>query len=88
MAMKRAASAVAREESKRNMFQGRESKGSMFQGRGLSNRTVDILANFGIDAPERLLYMTEGEIKKIPGVGKASLAEIMGYREQFMRQGG
>jgi hypothetical protein len=73
MAMKRAASAVAREESKRNMLQGRKSKESMFQGRGLSNRTVDILANFGIDAPERLLFMTEGEIKKIPGVGKPLL---------------
>ncbi len=82
----RAASAVAREESKRNMFKGCESKGSMFHGRGLSNRTVDTLANFGIDAPERLLFMTEGEIKKIPGVGKASLVEIMGYRARFMPQ--
>jgi hypothetical protein len=73
MAMKRAAAAVAREESKRSMLQGRVSKEIMFQGRGLSNRTVDILANFGIDAPERLLFMTEGEIKKIPGVGKPLL---------------
>jgi hypothetical protein len=84
--MMRAASAVAREESKRNMFQGRVSQGSMFQGRGLSNRTVGTLANFGIDAPERLLFMTEREIKKIPGVGKASLVEITGYRAQFIPQ--
>jgi DNA-directed RNA polymerase alpha subunit len=76
MAVMRAANTIAREAS----------KGDMFRGRGLSNRTVDALVNFGIDAPEHLLFMTEEEIKKIPGVGKSSLAEIRDYRAQFMRQ--
>ena len=35
---------------------------------------------YGIDAPERLLFATETELRKIPGIGTASFNEIMRYR--------
>jgi hypothetical protein len=41
----------------------------------------------GINAPERLLFMTPAQLKNIPGVGKASLAEIMRYRSRFLPVG-
>jgi hypothetical protein len=33
-----------------------------------------------IDAPERLLFVTEGVLKRIPDIGKVSFEEIMRYR--------
>ena len=42
------------------------------------------LVSHGIDAPERLLFMSEAEIHEIPGVGRGALAEIKLYREQFL----
>jgi hypothetical protein len=38
----------------------------------------------GIDAPERLLFMSEAEIHNIPGVGKGAVAEIKLYRDRFL----
>jgi len=38
-----------------------------------------------IDEPERLLFMQPANLKKIPGVGKASVDEIMRYRAKFIR---
>ena len=29
--------------------------------------------------------MTEKEIQSIPGIGKTSMAEIIGYKEKFIR---
>jgi hypothetical protein len=55
-----------------------------FSGRGLSHRTIDALVQHGIDAPERLLFMTETDLKNIPGVGKAALKEMMHYRLRFI----
>jgi DNA-directed RNA polymerase alpha subunit len=55
-----------------------------FRDRGLSGRTVEALIEFGMDAPERLLFMQESEIEKIPGIGKASVREIRSYRERFI----
>jgi hypothetical protein len=51
---------------------------------GLSDRTIEALVKHGMDAPERLLFMSEREIEKIPGIGKASIAEIWSYRERFV----
>jgi DNA-directed RNA polymerase alpha subunit len=59
-----------------------------FDDRGFSRRTIDALVARGIDAPERLLFATEAELKQIPGVGRASLGEIMGYRARFLPEPG
>ena len=52
--------------------------------RGLSDHAVKALIDAGIDAPERLLFMTLAQLCDIPGVGKAALAEIMLYRSRFL----
>ena len=52
--------------------------------RGLSDRTIQAL-DCSIDSPERLLFMTEKEIRSIPGIGKVSMAEIIAYRGKFIR---
>jgi hypothetical protein len=66
-------------EAIRAAFNRREA----FSGRGFSKRIIEALV--AIDAPERLLFMTEKQVKSIPGIGKASIAEIMAYRAKFIR---
>ena len=61
---------------------------SLFRDKGLSDRTVKALLDCGIDAPERLLFMTPDQLAVIRGVGKISLREIMLYREQFITTDG
>ena len=56
-----------------------------FRQRGLSDRTIQALVDCSIDSPERLLFMTEKEIRLIPGIGKISLVEIIAYGEKFIR---
>jgi hypothetical protein len=56
-----------------------------FRHRGLSGRTIQAPVDCSIDSPERLLFMTEKEIQSIPGIGKVSLAEIIAYRDKFIR---
>jgi len=56
-----------------------------FRHRGLSDRTIQALVDCSIDLPERLLSMTEKEIRSIPGIGKVSMAEIITYRDKFIR---
>jgi hypothetical protein len=56
-----------------------------FRHRGLSDRTIQALVDCSIDSPERLLFMTEKEIQLIPGIGKVSMAEIILYRDSFIR---
>jgi DNA-directed RNA polymerase alpha subunit len=63
---------------------GKIIKMTPFQNRGLSDRTIEALTKHGVDAPERLLFMTERDLRLIPGVGKASLAEILAYRARFL----
>ena len=55
----------------------------LFWDRGFSRRTIKALQD-RIDAPERLLFATEEEIRRAPGIGKISLAEIMNYRSRFI----
>jgi DNA-directed RNA polymerase alpha subunit len=59
---------------------------AVFHNRKFSGRTIEALLGCGIDAPERLLFMEERDLKKIPGIGKVSLAEIMAYRARFRRE--
>ena len=54
-----------------------------FNERGLSGRTVDALILAGIDAPERLLFLPESEVRKLK-VGPAGLNEVTRYRERFL----
>ena len=56
-----------------------------FRNRGFSERTIRALMDCSIDEPERLLFMQPANLKKIPGVGKASVDEIMRYRAKFIR---
>jgi DNA-directed RNA polymerase alpha subunit len=63
------------------------SRCALFHGRGFSRRTVNALFTRGIDAPERLLFASEAELQKIPGIGKASLDEIVRYRARYIPPG-
>ena len=36
----------------------------LFRGRGLSDRTIERLVEFGIDAPGRLLFKTEDALER------------------------
>jgi hypothetical protein len=54
-----------------------------FRARFASHVTQALVAH-GIDAPERLLFMSEAEIHNIPGVGKGAVAEIKLYRDRFL----
>ena len=51
---------------------------SQYAGRGLSDRTVDALVANGILEPERLLFMTEAQLKVMPGIGKVATSAPIG----------
>jgi hypothetical protein len=70
----------------RSLHQGAShiQEASSFAHRGLSKRTVEALVAYGIDTPERLLFMTEASLMSIPGIGKASLSEIKRYRARVL----
>ena len=59
------------------------SRRNAFSERGLSGRTVDALLVAGIDAPERLLFLPESELRRLK-VGPAGFNEVMRYRERFL----
>ena len=61
-----------------------QSKAKLFRDRGFKDRTVGALVNCAIDAPERLLFMKDDAIRKIPGIGRAGLDEIKRYRERYL----
>jgi hypothetical protein len=56
----------------------------LFRDRELSDRTIKALVKHGIDAPERLLFMTPEQLRVVPGVGNASFKEIVAYRARFL----
>lgn len=58
---------------------------ALFKERGFAQRTIEALVARGIDSPERLLFMAEDQIKKIHGVGKASMREITTYRARYLK---
>ena len=59
-----------------------------FKNRGLSHRTIKALVDCGIDAPERILFMPEAHLRRIPGVGAASMKELKAYRARFIAPNG
>jgi hypothetical protein len=58
---------------------------SLYAGRGLADRTVEALVANGILEPERLLFMTEAQLKVMPGIGKVAMSNIGAYRAKFLR---
>jgi hypothetical protein len=56
-------------------------KMARFRDRGLSKRTIEALISHGIDTPERVLFMTEAELRTIRG---ASMRELRAYRARFI----
>jgi hypothetical protein len=59
-----------------------------FEHRGFSDRTIRALIDSAIAAPEHLLFMTEDQLRSIPGIGNVSLAEIVAYRDRFISSPG
>jgi hypothetical protein len=57
---------------------------SPFNGRGLSTRTIRQLMDNGVDFPERLLFMSTSQLKKVAGLNKTSTVEIRKYRKRFI----
>jgi hypothetical protein len=49
-----------------------------------SSHVTQALVSHGIDAPERLLFMSDAEIHDVPGLGKGALGEVKLYRDQFL----
>jgi hypothetical protein len=62
-------------------------KKTAFSERGFSEHTISVLMAHGMDLPERLLFMTEEQIRQIPGAGKAVIAQIKSYRARFLGEG-
>ncbi len=54
-----------------------------FLHRGFSEHTIRVLMGTDIDLPEKLLFMSEGEIRRLPGVGQTALADVFVYRGRF-----
>ena len=57
---------------------------NLFQNRGFSDRTIRTLVGCGIDAPERLLFMTEAQLRSVPGIGPASMKAILKYQAHYL----
>jgi hypothetical protein len=57
---------------------------AMFTARGFSYSTIRTLAIAGIDAPERLLFATETDLRSIAGINEKAFQEIAGYRCRFV----
>jgi hypothetical protein len=59
------------------------SAGAMFTARGFSHSTIKTLVIGGIDAPERLLFVTEADLLAIPGIDETAAKAIAQYRARF-----
>ena len=46
---------------------------------------MEALVANGILEPERLLFMTEAQLKVMPGIGKVAMSNIGAYRAKFLR---
>jgi hypothetical protein len=80
-------SPIAQEASESEPIVDTRRKGAPFADRGFSERTIRNMVASRIDAPERLLHMTETQLKKIQGVGAKSIEEIRAYRARFIPGG-
>lgn len=80
-------SPIAQETPAREPIVDARRKGAPFANRGFSERAVRNIVACGIDAPERLLYMTETQLNKIPGMEATSIKEIRAYRTRTIPKG-
>jgi len=53
-----------------------------FRDKGLSRRTIQVLVNRGI-TPERLLSMSESQLRALPAIGEVAMQEIRRFRARF-----
>jgi len=53
-----------------------------FRDKGLSRRTIHVLVNRGI-TPERLLSMSESQLRALPAIGEVAMQEIRRFRARF-----
>jgi len=58
-------------------------KVSNFRRTGFSGPTIDALWAAGVQEPEALVHLSDEQIQKIPGVGKARFKAICVYRDRF-----
>jgi hypothetical protein len=58
--------------------------GGLFTARGFSHSTIRALVVAGIEAPERLLFADDADLRSIPGLDEEALGEIARYRAQFV----
>lgn len=56
-----------------------------FAHRGFSERTIRVLVDHGIDAPEQLLFASMALLSILDGVGSAIIQEITKYRAQYLK---
>jgi hypothetical protein len=56
-----------------------------FRGRGFSDSTIDALIDGGFEFPEQLLATEPRDLKKVKGIGPKALAEVVAYKEKFVR---
>jgi len=73
-----------RSESDAEQIQRAKAK-QRFRDRDLSGITIRKLIKAGIDAPERLLFMSLAELGELRGIGPAERREIDAYRSRFVR---
>jgi hypothetical protein len=57
---------------------------ALFANRGFSDRLIEALLAHGLDAPERLLFMSGPALKCIPGVGLKGWSDLDAYRRRFL----
>jgi hypothetical protein len=57
--------------------------GALFTARGFSYSTIKALVLAGIDAPERLLFADEADLRSIARLDEVALEEIARYRAEF-----
>jgi hypothetical protein len=57
--------------------------GALFTARGFSYSTIKALVLAGIDAPERLLFADDADLRSITRLDDGALEEIARYRTEF-----
>ena len=67
-----------------NAKRGADAIARGFRERGFDQRVIAALTSYGIDAPERLLFMRDDTLRKIRGVGKAGFEQIRRYQNRFL----
>jgi hypothetical protein len=57
-----------------------------FRDRGLPAATITALIRQDVESPERLLFMSDGELASLSGIGDRRFREIQNYRANVGQQ--